>query len=257
MPLFKQFRVFVLVLILLGVSVEALLTRNHLQDWSSTLNVAIFPINGDGSAESRSFINSLKEADFAPIEQYFGEQAAQYGLAQTRPIRIYLGSEIQKHPPEKPAKAGFFSSIYWSLAMRYWVRRNTPSIHVRPDIRIFALYFDPAKYKRLPDSTGLAKGQIGMAYLFADRGLNGSNLLVTTHEMLHTLGATDKYGLQTNQPIFPVGYAEPYKSPRYPQEFAEIMAGRVPMSETEANIPESVQKTMIGFVTAREIRWIK
>jgi hypothetical protein len=195
MSLFKQFRVFILVLILLGVSVEALLTSNHLQDWSSTLNVAVFPINADGSAASRGFIDALKESDFAPIEEYFGEQSRQYGVPQARPIRIYLGSEIVKQPPERPAKPGFFSSIYWSLAMRYWVRRNTPSIHVRPDIRVFALYFDPAKYKRLPDSTGLAKGQIGMAYLFADRSSNGGNHLVMTHEMLHTLGAKDKYDL--------------------------------------------------------------
>ena len=35
------------------------------------------------------------------------------------------------------------------------------------------------------------------------------------------------------------------------------MAGRVPISEVKAEIPKSLQHTLIGTMTAREIGWLK
>jgi hypothetical protein len=58
-------------------------------------------------------------------------------------------------------------------------------------------------------------------------------------------------------PAYPDGFAYPEKSPRYPQDFAELMGGRVPMSETKAEIPNSLAQTLIGDRTAREIGWLK
>lgn len=255
--IFKRFRIFVLLMILFGVSADALLKHHRLQDWSAPLTVGIFPINADSSEITKRYIATLSKANFVLIEQYISEQSKEHGLTLNRPLQVLLGPEIHEQAPKLPSQPGIFSSIYWSLAIRFWAKWNTPPVYTTPDIRIFALYFDSEKFKQLPDSAGLSKGQVGIAHLFADASMNDSNLVVVTHEMLHTLGATDKYNLQTNQPIFPVGYAEPYKTPLYPQETAEIMAGRLPVSETEAQIPESVQNTLVGQVTAREIGWIK
>jgi hypothetical protein len=73
--------------------------------------------------------------------------------------------------------------------------------------------------------------------------------------MLHALGATDHYDLGTGLPAFPDGYAAPNQSPLYPQTQAEIMAGRIPVSETRADIPYGLKDTVIGPLTAREIGW--
>ncbi|HNZ57368.1 MAG TPA: hypothetical protein PKL58_08425, partial [Methylophilaceae bacterium] len=81
--------------------------------------------------------------------------------------------------------------------------------------------------------------------------------VILAHEMLHTLGATDKYNLATTLPIYPEGFAEPNKAPRYPQDFAELMGGRVPISESQAEIPKSLLQTLVGEVTAKEIGWVK
>ena len=43
----------------------------------------------------------------------------------------------------------------------------------------------------------------------------------------------------------------------YPQDFAELMAGRVPMSETKAEILRGLSQTLIGAKTAKEIGWLK
>jgi hypothetical protein len=79
---------------------------------------------------------------------------------------------------------------------------------------------------------------------------------VLTHEILHTLGATDKYDLKTSHPLYPDGYGDPEQDPLFPQESAEIMAGSIAVSKTEMAMPESLMYTLIGPKTAREIRWI-
>ena len=84
--------------------------------------------------------------------------------------------------------------------------------------------------------------------------MQGSNDTVIAHELLHTLGATDKYDLRTNQPTHPDGYAEPEREPLYPQSFAELMGGRIPVSDTESKMPESLQQVIVGAKTAQRNR---
>jgi hypothetical protein len=94
---------------------------------------------------------------------------------------------------------------------------------------------------------------IGVIKVFADRRERQRNLVVIAHELLHTLGASDKYDLRTNQPVYPDGYAEPDRQPRHPQRLAEIMAGRIPLSDDRAEIPDHLDRAVIGPATAAEI----
>ena len=73
--------------------------------------------------------------------------------------------------------------------------------------------------------------------------------------MLHTLGASDKYAGLDSLPVFPIGYAEPDRDPLYPQRYAEIMGGRVPLSAHQAKIPTALRNVRIGGATALEINW--
>ena len=96
---------------------------------------------------------------------------------------------------------------------------------------------------------------IVIANAFASAEQEGANNVVIAHELLHTFGATDKYDPATNMPIYPEGFAEPDAQPLLPQQRAEIMGGRIPRSRSEADIPRSLEQTMIGATTAREIHW--
>ncbi len=121
---------------------------------------------------------------------------------------------------------------------------------------MFLLYFDPAQSKRLAHSTGLQKGLIGRVNVFASGNMAKQNNVVIAHEFLHTLGATDKYDPATNQPLYPEGYADPDLKPLLPQRYAEIMAGRIPLSQTEAETPASLDDALVGSKTAQEINWL-
>jgi hypothetical protein len=96
---------------------------------------------------------------------------------------------------------------------------------------------------------------IGVVHAFATRSMAGSNNIVIAHELMHTLGATDKYDLSTGAPLYPGGFAQPDRQPRYPQPSAEIMAGRRAVSATDFDMPSSLKDVVVGPATADEIRW--
>jgi hypothetical protein len=141
--------------------------------------------------------------------------------------------------------------------MRYWAWVNAAFDGPKPHVRVFVLYHDPDRVTRLSHSLGLQKGLIGVVNAFASDAQTPQNDVVIAHEMLHTLGATDKYDPRTNQPAFPDGYADPQRQPRLPQEFAEVMAGRTPVTEDRAEMPDSLDRVLIGGKTAREINWVR
>ena len=97
----------------------------------------------------------------------------------------------------------------------------------------------------LEHSVGLQKGMIGVANLFAAPHMTEDNNIVITHEVLHTLGATDKYDLTTNLPQYPGGYAEPEATPLLPQRFAEIMGARIPITTSEAQAPTTLDAVVV------------
>jgi hypothetical protein len=61
--------------------------------------------------------------------------------------------------------------------------------------------------------------------------------------------------LSNNVPLFPDGYAEPQRQPRWPQSKAEIMAGRIPVSATDQVMAASLDEVVVGPASAREMGW--
>ena len=125
-----------------------------------------------------------------------------------------------------------------------------------PDITLFLLYHSPDIAVTLDRSTALRKGMVALANVFATREMAGANRVIVAHELLHTLGATDKYDLRTTLPLFPHGFANPQRSPLYPQSRAEIMGGRIPVSADEAVVPRQLSRVVVGPATAYEIGWV-
>ena len=254
--MWRRLRITVLLLILAFVALNTYFDRVYSTDWDNPLRVAVFPINADGSAVSERYIRQLSSDSFANIETFFEQEAKQYGLQMERPIRLILAPPLAESPPALAPDPGMLSAAWWSLRMRFWAWRvDAPG--VAPDIKLFVLYHDPAISPAVPHSLGVQKGLFGVVHVFADAGMQGSNDTVMAHELLHTLGATDKYDLRTDQPTQPDGYAEPDRDPLYPQSFAELMGGRIPESSTESSVPESLQQVIVGTKTASEIGWSK
>lgn len=251
-----KLRIVILLLILATVIQQVWLDKVDL-DWKRNFYVAVYPVNADGSASVSAYLRTLTTEDFEPVAEYFAEEAVQYKLGLRRPIELQLGAQVEETPPAPPSGGSVLEAMLWSLKFRVFAWANSPKVHVKPDIRMYLLYHDPATHSALGHSTALNKGRIGRVNLFADSEHHQQNLVVLAHELLHTLNATDKYDLSTTLPIYPAGYAEPGKVPLYPQDFAELMGGRIPQSETNAVIPIGLKQTLIGDMTAREIGWLR
>ena len=254
--MFKTIRIIILLFILASVAQGAWLARTQSVEWKRVLPVNVYFISGDGSAIAADYLRSLTPVDFKNIETFMRDEAARYGRSTHASIEIRLGGKIDALPPAPPRNGSAFDAIVWSLKMRWWAYRNTDMVGPGPQVRMFLLYFDPAKHGQLAHSTGLQKGLIGRVNLLASNDMAKQNNVVIAHEFLHTLGATDKYDPATNLPIYPDGYADLDHKPLLPQRFAEIMAGRTPLSRTEAEIPASLEDTLIGNKTAQEINWM-
>ena len=138
--------------------------------------------------------------------------------------------------------------------MRYYAFRHTPFWNSLGKIRLFVVYHEGEAGKPLQHSLGLQKGLVGVVHVFADKKQNDQNNVVIAHELLHTLGATDKYG-PDGFPQYPEGFGDPDATSRYPQLVAEIMAGRIAISPGHAEIPPSLAECVIGYKTAYEINW--
>ena len=254
--MFKRFRIAVLLYVLLFVALGQFLASRRATDWDESLWVDVYLVNGSGSQQAQTYIDSLTSDSFAAVERFFEDQSSTYGLDLERPFRIRLAAQLEKDLPRVPNNSGFMSSITWSLKMRWFVSRlHWTSDSPTPDITLFAIYHDAESGVALDRSTALRKGMIAVANLFGSRSSNGSNQMIVAHELLHTLGATDKYDLATALPHFPVGFAHPDREPLYPQSHAELMTGRIPIRADRASVPRSLDKVVVGEATAREIGW--
>ncbi len=253
--MWQKIRIAILLFVLATVAQQSLL-KDGAPRWNKTLYVTLYPINADGSDVSASTIAALDNGQFEEIEAYFNMQARQYHLSRNKPFAIRLGAQVKSLPPA-PDATSIWSTMLWSLKFRTWVYHNSPATPVPADIRLYVLFYDPATHPVLKHSTALSKGRVGQVNVFASKAYRQQNNVVIAHELLHTVAATDKYDLSTNLPTYPQGYAEPDKQPLYPQTLAELMAGRTPITESRAVIPDGLLQTLVGSLTAKEIGWVK
>jgi hypothetical protein len=252
--MFRKLRIALLLFILATVALGAWRARARATDWRSSLLVAIYPIAADDSPRARDYIAGLSDASYEDIEAWIEAEARRYGIDVLRPVDISLARRVDALPPAPPRGGNALQVAWWSLQLRYWAWRNDQNHRPAPQIKLYVAFHDPARQVAVPHSLGLEKGQIGVVHAFASPAQAAQNNLVIAHELLHTLGASDKYDPQTNLPLLPTGYAEPDRQPLLPQARAEIMAGRTPVSASEARMPDSVFDTVIGPATAGEIR---
>jgi len=252
---FRKIRIILLLLILAMVAGMTYWESMLVRGWLRPLEVSIYAVNGDGSEASASYIAQLTDESFQEIAAFFDQQAARHRLKKLPPARIKLAGEIRQAPPAPPnGERDVLSSLIWSLKMRYYAFQTTPFWENMGRIRLFVVYHQGEDGKPLQHSLGLRKGLVGVVHVFSKTEQRAQNNIVITHELLHTLGASDKYDAQ-GQPVYPDGFAHPDQGERYPQHVAEIMAGRIAVRPDRAIIPANLEVCAVGSKTAYEIGW--
>ncbi len=256
MPIFtfQGFRIFLLFGFLLCAVVYTVHQLMYSRNWHVPLEVVIYPIDTDGHERTKDYIDNLSTRHFRDIEQWFVRESRRYEMINPNPVSVTLGKRIDVLPPDLPDSNNPVSNMLWGVRLRWWAYRNTPDEQSNLSrVRVFVLYHDISAGV-LPSSLGLQRGLLGLINVYAVTKYDSRNNVVIAHEILHTVGAVDKYRSDGN-PMFPLGYANPDRVPLYPQRSAEIMAGRIPTSRFRSHMAKNLKSTIISPQTAREINW--
>jgi len=258
MSLLRILRIAVLLTVLVVVAGNHWLGNSRMADWGSPLWVTVYPIVADDSASTRQYVMRIGPERFSDIGAFLARESVRYGRRLPDPMHVQLAPVGNELPPAPPVGNQRIAIAWWSLKTRWWAwMQDFGDGLPEGDIQMFILYRQGGDTVVLDRSVGIREGRYGVINAFAESSQSAANRVVLTHELLHVLGATDKYDLQTGQPLAPHGLADPSRQPLYPQPKAEIMGGRIALTASVARIPTSLQQCVIGFDTAREIGWLE
>lgn len=249
-----MFRIGALLTVLIIVAASTWLTERRLASWERPVWVTFYPLAADAGADTREFVREVDAESFADIDTFFKTQSQRFGIDLTPVIRVQVAPVSSELPPEIPDRHAPHLVAWWSLKMRWYAwNMDRKDELVTPDIQVFAIYHGRDNRAEKHLSVGMRKGMFGVVNLYALDSMNARNQVVIAHELMHVFGASDKYSLASNEPIFPNGYADPNQTPLFPQQRCEIMGGRIPLSAYDSVMPRSLAQCTVGELTAWEI----
>ena len=250
----RTFRLFILLAVAAAIALFHFTRDTGPPGWERPLKVVIYPENADGSARARSHIESLEPGRFQAVEDFMAEQAARYSLEIEKPFVLEVAAPITG-APTAPDYESFWAHLRWGISLRLWYWTFDGKRH-DADITVIARY-RAAESSGPLHSLGIPAMNLVVANLETGADVHGLNNVVVAHELLHTVGASDLYDLETGLPEYPEGYAEPDREPLYPQSAAELMAGRIPLAQGRAVQATRLEQVIIGARTAHEVGWRK
>jgi hypothetical protein len=218
--------------------------------------VLVVPVDSGGDRGVSEWTSGLDRAAFEAVAAFFGREAARHGVSVKPPVLLRVAKPIPDLPPAPPDPPSTLDVVTWSLRLRYW-SWSIGRTHRLPSatVRIYVVYEPAAAEAEIERSLGLQRVNIGVVHATAGSAEHGWVQLTIAHELLHTVGATDKYRLG-QLPPFPDGFADPRQEPLFPQRRAEIMAGQIPLDESGTFTPaHSLADCVVGAATAAEIGW--
>lgn len=260
----SPFRI-VRVAILLGILAVVLLyawndvtRRRSRTTWERPLEVAFVVLRKGEIDPSATALMRKRARDLEDV--LAAEQARHRGGSSFKPFsfQVYGPIDVASSPPS-PAGDGILDLVSYTYeAWRYFrdvdARADVPGRGF--DSRVYLVVRPPADARRrFVEGQSEEGGTIGSVDVELDESMVDFALFVATHELLHTLGATDKYDASGRARV-PDGLADPARSPLFPQSHAEVMARNVVLGPRDERPPESLDELRIGQATAREIGWL-
>jgi hypothetical protein len=256
-------RVSLLLFILFTVALWAIRdtwTRRERLRWDHTLDVAVVLVRVEGSDPVDPAATAAMASRADALAVRLADEQKRYRPGSPPPFRFSMKGPVEA-ASAAPAPA---SDALGDLARHAWdaskwtdeVDANAGVVAAHYDSRIYVMVKKPSSELRAAvEGHSEQGGRRGFVEVELDASMVDLALMVVAHEMLHTLGASDKYDAQ-GRARFPDGFVDPNASPRFPQTRAEVMARNRPIGPNEERVPESLDELGVGAVTAAEIRWV-
>lgn len=253
-------RVAVLSVILIGVVLYAIRdvsSRAARTDWKSPVSVAIVlvarePLDDDAGEKLRERSTELSAR--------LADEMRRYRDASTPPFSFQVFGPVRDDGPvpEPPADDGIVAMGRYAWDLRSFEGRVDEAAKLQTsafDSRIYLLATRPVRRDRKAiEGASQMGGRVGVVKVELDATMADFALIVSAHELFHTLGASDKYDAEGN-PAIPTGLPEPDRQPLFPQPAFEIMARHRAVAANKSVPPKSLSELRVGAETAQEIRW--
>lgn len=231
-------------------------SRRARTEWQRPLEVAVALV--ELGVVEPSALAALR-ARFPALEARLRDEYHRHGGQLPEPVHFTLFGPVtvDRAPPADP------DSTLVSLARHAYEQwRWTHAVDVGTrlpasgfDSRIYLLVRAPHDRARswVEGSSELG-GRVGVARIELGVSAVDLALFVVTHELFHTLGASDKYDAN-GRALIPDGLVEPERVPLYPQRYAEVMTRNLVIAAGSERPPDSLAELGVGALSAREIGW--
>jgi hypothetical protein len=246
---------------LLGITVLWAVSDMHSRrartEWEHPIEVAVALVEL-GRVDTRA-VEALR-ARFPALEARLASEYHRYDGRLAVPVHftVFGPVAVDRAPPPDP-EASISSLARHAYDQWRWTHAvdsgsNLPAR--RFDSRIYVLLRAPRDAHRdwVEGSSELG-GRVGVARIDLDTTVIDLALFVVSHELLHTLGASDKYDA-TGCALIPDGLVEPRRTPLYPQRYAEVMTRNLVLGPGVERPPDSLSELGVGVGTAAEIGWL-
>jgi len=230
--------------------------RRARTQWQRPLEVAVALVQLDTVDASAA---QLLRERFPALEARLAAEYHRYGGRLSQPLHFELFGpvSVDRGPPVDPS--GSLPSLarhayeQWRWSHAVDLGSGLPAS--RFDSRIYLVLRRPQDSRRsLVEGSSDLGGRVGIARIELEAGTVDLGLFVVTHELFHTLGASDRYD-ESGRTLLPDGLVEPTRVPLYPQRYAEVMTRNLVLSPGSERPPESLAELGVGAITAREIGW--
>jgi hypothetical protein len=231
-------------------------SRRARTEWQRPLEVSVALVEL-GVVDSSSVL--ALRARFPALETRLSDEYHRHGGQLQRPVNFTLFGPVtvDRAPPLDPDATLFslarhaYEQWRWTHAVDVGSGLPTRSF----DSRIYVLLRAPRDSGRsLVEGSSELGGRVGVARIELGASTVDLALFVVTHELFHTLGASDKY--DTNgRALIPDGLVEAERVPLYPQRYAEVMTRNLVVAAGSERPPDSLAELGVGTLTAREIGW--
>jgi hypothetical protein len=258
---FFRLRVTTLLVVLVVVLLwgwRDVMSRRERNTWQRPLSVAL--VLGRRGAVTPAAVQAFRER-VAGLDTRLAEECRRYTRRGMHPFAftVFGPVDVAEGPPAV-AGDGFLDAAQQAWAMWRWSSAidDRAAVDSRSfDSRIYVVARPPASAQReLIEGESEAGGRLGIVEVELDDSMADFALFVATHELFHTLGATDKYDADGHTAL-PSGLAEPDLRPTFPQRFAEVMARNRPVEPGVEVPPLSLDELAVGPTTAAEIGWLR
>lgn len=257
MSTFRRVRIGVLLLVLAGVGVWAagvVRKRERRRDWRRPLDAAVVVVTR-GAVPGQLVTALVRRLD--ALEQLLEAEMRRHRGGDERPFLLQaFGPVPADAAPPEPEGNDLAARVRHYVALRRWRKpidrqAGDPG---RKDVVVYLVVSAAGgRQPRTAEGMAAAGGELGLVETTLDAASVDLALIAVGHELLHLVGASDKYDADGH--ATPAGLVDAARGGS--QQHAEIMVGEIPLGPGRGRLATRLDEVRVGPVTAREIGWVR